>query len=270
MSRVTEVEVGGLPRWIDAARLLGDATWSFSDGEDDTLVARAQVDAAFAADVDARLRNVGLGGRLLRVRVRPGLSRPQVREARLIDARRRRETTPGFLRRNVRLDEEGRISLTPESLALAIAERVAGKRVIDAGCGVGGNAIAFARKGCHVVAIDSDVERLRMAQHNADVYGVARNIEFVHGDAAEELPRLNADVVFVDPPWGADWNRERTTQDDFPLLVSALSASGSAQLRLLKVPPSFDPRTCPGSRAEAIFGEEPGDFRRVKFVLLSV
>jgi len=44
-----------------------------------------------------------------------------------------------------------------------------------------GNAIQFARTCSHVIAIDIDASRLRLARHNAAVYGVADRIEFIHG-----------------------------------------------------------------------------------------
>jgi hypothetical protein len=43
------------------------------------------------------------------------------------------------------LDEEGWYSVTPEAIATQIAERCRCDVVLDAFCGVGGNAIAFAR-----------------------------------------------------------------------------------------------------------------------------
>lgn len=39
-------------------------------------------------------------------------------------------------------------------------------------------------------------------RHNAGVYGVADRIEFIHGDFLALAPRLQADVVFLSPPWG--------------------------------------------------------------------
>jgi len=41
-----------------------------------------------------------------------------------------------------------------------------------------------------------------MARHNAGIYGVERNIEFITGDFLEIAPTLKADVVFLSPPWG--------------------------------------------------------------------
>ena len=43
------------------------------------------------------------------------------------------------------LDEEGWYSVTPEAIADVIADRCRCGTVLDAFCGVGGNAIAFAR-----------------------------------------------------------------------------------------------------------------------------
>ena len=74
--------------------------------------------------------------------------------------------------------------------------------MVDGTCGVGGNAIQFAFTCERVIAIDLDADRLALARHNAQVYGVADRIEFVHGDFLALAPRLQADVVFLSPPWG--------------------------------------------------------------------
>ena len=80
----------------------------------------------------------------------------------------------------VRMDREGWFSVTPEVLAAHIAERCRCDVVVDAFAGVGGNAIQFAFTCERVIAIDLDADRLALARHNAQVYGVADRIEFVH------------------------------------------------------------------------------------------
>ncbi|XP_056912277.1 trimethylguanosine synthase isoform X2 [Takifugu flavidus] len=107
----------------------------------------------------------------------------------------------------IKLDREGWFSVTPERIAEHIALRVdqsfcPAQLVIDAFCGVGGNAIQFALTGKRVLAIDINAERLNLAQHNARVYNVADKIEFVQGDFLQLAPRLRGDVVFLSPPWG--------------------------------------------------------------------
>lgn len=53
-----------------------------------------------------------------------------------------------------------------------------------------------------VIAIDIDPEKLSLARNNAEVYGVADRIEFVCGDFMVLAADLQADVVFLSPPWG--------------------------------------------------------------------
>lgn len=53
-----------------------------------------------------------------------------------------------------------------------------------------------------VIAIDIDPKKIEMAKHNASVYNVADRIEFIVGDFLQLFPRLQADVVFLSPPWG--------------------------------------------------------------------
>ncbi|XP_063058621.1 trimethylguanosine synthase isoform X2 [Engraulis encrasicolus] len=106
----------------------------------------------------------------------------------------------------IKLDHEGWFSVTPERIAEYIAQRVKAcpqcELIVDAFCGVGGNAIQFALTGKRVIAIDIDGGRLALAQHNAQVYGVADHIEFVQGDFLVLAPGLRADAVFLSPPWG--------------------------------------------------------------------
>nr|XP_040026228.1 trimethylguanosine synthase isoform X1 [Gasterosteus aculeatus aculeatus]XP_040026229.1 trimethylguanosine synthase isoform X1 [Gasterosteus aculeatus aculeatus]XP_040026233.1 trimethylguanosine synthase isoform X1 [Gasterosteus aculeatus aculeatus] len=107
----------------------------------------------------------------------------------------------------IRLDREGWFSVTPERIAEHIALRVEHsfpdcQLVIDAFCGVGGNAIQFALAGKRVLAVDIDPVRLDLARHNATVYNVADRIDFLQGDFLQLAPRLHGDVVFLSPPWG--------------------------------------------------------------------
>ncbi|NXU88716.1 TGS1 synthase, partial [Xiphorhynchus elegans] len=106
----------------------------------------------------------------------------------------------------IKLDREGWFSVTPEKIAKHIAVRVSQSFncdiIVDAFCGVGGNAIQFALTSKRVIAIDIDPEKLILARNNAEVYGVADQIEFVCGDFMLLAADLRADVVFLSPPWG--------------------------------------------------------------------
>lgn len=102
----------------------------------------------------------------------------------------------------IQLDEEGWYSVTPEVIADHIASKVSrvdkdgtinstsqsGFVIMDAFCGCGGDAIAFAKSSrvSLVVAMDTDREKLRMASNNARIYDVPpEKIVFLHADAIE-------------------------------------------------------------------------------------
>uniref|UniRef100_A0A452IGA6 Trimethylguanosine synthase n=1 Tax=Gopherus agassizii TaxID=38772 RepID=A0A452IGA6_9SAUR len=106
----------------------------------------------------------------------------------------------------IKLDREGWFSVTPEKIAKHIASRVRQSFncdiVVDAFCGVGGNAIQFALASKRVIAIDIDPVKISLARNNAEVYGVADQIDFICGDFMLLASHIKSDVVFLSPPWG--------------------------------------------------------------------
>jgi len=102
----------------------------------------------------------------------------------------------------VKMDEESWYSVTPEKIAVHHARRCRCNTILDAFCGVGGNAIQFASTCTRVIAIDIDSKKIEMARHNAEVYGVADKIEFIVGDFFKVASTVKADLVFLSPPWG--------------------------------------------------------------------
>ncbi|BGP35784.1 putative diacylglycerol O-acyltransferase tgs1 [Rhodotorula toruloides] len=113
------------------------------------------------------------------------------------------------------MDREGWYSVTPENIAAQIAERCRCGVVVDAFCGVGGNAIQFAFTCERVIALDVSPVRLACAAHNARIYGVGDRITFILADwvewTKEYIERLQSgevkddekvEVVFLSPPWG--------------------------------------------------------------------
>jgi trimethylguanosine synthase len=146
--------------------------------------------------------------------------------------------------KGIQIDEVGLYSVTPEDIALQQAKRFKCKTILDGFCGVGGNAIAFARLGMKVTAIEKDKTRFEMARHNAEVYGVADKIVFILGDFLFEAPKIKADGVFVDLEWGGPAYKE---MEGFKL--NNFSPDGSDILDLsfkyfekvaIKVPDFFD------------------------------
>ncbi|KAL1734496.1 RNA cap guanine-N2 methyltransferase-domain-containing protein [Schizophyllum commune] len=128
------------------------------------------------------------------------------------------------------LDTEGWFSVTPEAIANRIAERCRCDTILDAFCGVGGNAIAFAQTCQRVIALDTDPTRLALARHNAQIYGVADRIEFILTDyvafAEAYISRMKSsksarmiDVVFLSPPWGGPSYLQGSSRPASPVKV---------------------------------------------------
>lgn len=111
----------------------------------------------------------------------------------------------------IKMDGEGWFSVTPEAIAKHHALRCGSGTIVDFFAGVGGNSIQFAKRSKHVIAIDIDPKRIDLAQHNAAIYGVCDQIDFIRGDSFVLAPNLKADVVFMSPPWGGpDYLKEKT------------------------------------------------------------
>jgi SAM-dependent methyltransferase len=80
----------------------------------------------------------------------------------------------------------------PSERELRLAGDVRGKRVLDIGCGTGENAVALARQGAHVIAVDAAAGVLAAGQRFAEANEV--RVEFHQGDAAD-LAFLRADSI---------------------------------------------------------------------------
>src|SRR5439155_27038148 len=70
--------------------------------------------------------------------------------------------------------------------------------VADLGCGVGADAIAFARAGLRVRAVDPDPLTAAVADTNATVLGLRHRIDVSTVDA-REVDLSTVDAVFCDP-----------------------------------------------------------------------
>jgi SAM-dependent methyltransferase len=80
----------------------------------------------------------------------------------------------------------------PTEAELRLCGDVRGKRVLDLGCGRGENAVAFARQGAHVIAVDQSAEALALGRARADAAEV--RVEW-HGSDVADLAFLRADSI---------------------------------------------------------------------------
>jgi SAM-dependent methyltransferase len=82
----------------------------------------------------------------------------------------------------------------PTEAELRLCGDVNGKRLLDLGSGSGENAIAFAKHGAHVIALDRSQAQLALAKKLADA--AEARVEWHEGDAAD-LAFLRADSIDV-------------------------------------------------------------------------
>ncbi|MBV8951821.1 MAG: class I SAM-dependent methyltransferase [Actinobacteria bacterium] len=80
----------------------------------------------------------------------------------------------------------------PTEQELRLLGELKGKRVLELGCGAGGAAVAFARNGASVTAVDASAAHLKTARALADRAEV--RVEWHEGDVAD-LAFLRADSV---------------------------------------------------------------------------
>lgn len=196
------------------------------------------------------LDGLSVGGASLRVVTAPAI-RPGKKPPRRTKRREAERAIFSRVHAGVEWDEEGRYSATPEALAMEVARGARGV-VVDGTTGIGCMAIAYARQRgvSHVVAVDADAQRLAMARHNAEIYGIGHRISFRHERLEHCLDALWADLLVVDPPWGGRaYNRHRVTLEDLDatrtgLPLTPIIAAWPGAL-LLKLPRSFDVATLP-------------------------
>lgn len=85
----------------------------------------------------------------------------------------------------------------PLEYAYYLLGDVAGKRVVDFGCGSGANTAHLANRGAHVWAIDISEDLLRLGQRRLAVSGRAGGATFIAGSAHDmPFPDESIDVVF--------------------------------------------------------------------------
>jgi SAM-dependent methyltransferase len=78
------------------------------------------------------------------------------------------------------------------------AERVAESCVLDVGCGIGADSLAFSVAGKDVLGLDIDALRVAMARKNAAALGLSDRVRFEITDVRNGIP-AGFDVIFYDP-----------------------------------------------------------------------
>ncbi|MFH9729520.1 methyltransferase domain-containing protein [Streptomyces sp. NPDC017260] len=167
--------------------------------------------------------------------------------------------------------DAGRMFFTPNgveqstraSVAAYRAERLAAlgvTSVADLCCGIGGDAIALARAGIRVLAVDRDPATATAARANADALGLGELMEVREADVTE-VDTGGYDAVFVDPARRGGRGRIFDPEAYSPPLSWAVEAARTApRAAALKVAPGIPHEAVPAD-AEAEWISDGGDVK---------
>ncbi|MEU6335425.1 THUMP-like domain-containing protein [Streptomyces cellulosae] len=153
---------------------------------------------------------------------------------------------------------------TRRSVAAYRAERLraAGVRsVADLCCGIGGDAIALARAGIRVLAVDRDPQTAAAARANAEALGLAGLIEVREADVTE-VDTSGYDAVFVDPARRSSKRGRIFDPEAYspPLSWAVGAALKAPKAAALKIAPGIPHEAVP-AEAEAEWISDGGDVK---------
>ncbi|MFR9794458.1 THUMP-like domain-containing protein [Streptomyces sp. MS06] len=167
-------------------------------------------------------------------------------------------------------EDAGRMFFTPNGVEQSTRAAVAAYRaarfralgvtsVADLCCGIGGDAIALARAGIRVLAVDRDPLTAAAARANAAALGLGALIEVRQADVAD-VDTSGYDAVFVDPARRGGRGRVFDPEAYSPPLSWAVDAARRRPRAALKIAPGVPHEAVPGD-AEAEWISDGGDVK---------
>ncbi|WP_103528639.1 class I SAM-dependent methyltransferase [Streptomyces sp. SM12] len=170
---------------------------------------------------------------------------------------------------------------TRAGVARRRAERFAAlgvRRVADLCCGIGGDALALARAGIRVLAVDRSPLACAAARANAEALGLSELVEVRQADVTT-TGLDDCDALFVDPARRAGGSRRFDPEAYSPPLSWALATARSMPVAALKTGPGIDHQDIPadveaewvsdgGAVKEAVLWFGTGDAGRYRATLL--
>ena len=155
------------------------------------------------------------------------------------------------------LDSVGVEQATAEPVARHKAARFAGRGVVDLCSGVGGDAIAIARTGSRVVAVDLDHGMSRRLRWNAEIEGVEDRLFPVRA-RAESFPILAETLLHIDPDRRARADRRARSVADYAPGLETLA-------RLLRHPAGGAIKLGPASDFDVHFDDSAHEIELISF-----
>ncbi len=133
-----------------------------------------------------------------------------------------------------------------QSTGERIADHIAARfepdwRVADLTCSLGGNLLSLAKRCRSLIGVDLNEQNIICAQENAATYGVKDKIEFIVGDAKENI-KDDIDAFFLDPARDREGKtKTRSILNSEPSLTELLPKIFRVTKNVgIKISPAFD------------------------------
>jgi hypothetical protein len=168
--------------------------------------------------------------------------------AELVEARTRATSKFGDAAERMACDREG-VEMASSARAAAhkagrfVAALGCGSRVVDACCGIGGDAVGLEAAGLGVTAVDVDPRRAWMAAHNTGCEGIAGDVRSID---------RSIDGLHIDPSRRGGGRRTRDGGEFEPPLDDVVTLLGRARVGAVKLNPGVDAAGLPGGELEII------------------
>ncbi|MEU6867914.1 methyltransferase domain-containing protein [Streptomyces sp. NPDC046876] len=133
------------------------------------------------------------------------------------------------------------------------------RSVADLCCGIGGDALALARLGIRVLAVDRDPLTAAVARANAEALGLAELIEVREADVTT-VDTTGYDAVFIDPARRGGRGRIFDPESYSPPLSWAVETARAAGTAAIKIAPGIPHEAVPAG-AEAEWISDHGDVK---------
>ncbi|MGV9220057.1 class I SAM-dependent methyltransferase [Arcanobacterium canis] len=193
------------------------------------LEAIGDYDAANVFSLTQRLRNEGYA--------------PELVSAALTQARLRAAATAKFepFAQSMMFTPDGLEQSTRLRVSAHHAKRfrdVGIRSILDVGCGIGGDSLAFSGLGMDVTAIDISPDAAAAASFNLAQFPTTK---VYRGDAFSlDLPSFGTDAVWLDPARRANGKRLTSPDQWMPSLSAAISIARMFRAAGIKVAPGID------------------------------
>lgn len=133
------------------------------------------------------------------------------------------------------------------------------RRIADLCCGIGGDALALARAGISVLAVDRDPLTCAVAEANAERAGLSDLIDIRRADVGD-TDISGHDAVFIDPARRGGRGRVFDPEAYSPPLSWAVEVAGRMSHAALKTGPGIPHEAVPGN-AEAEWVSDGGEVK---------